>query len=1395
MISILYVDDESALLEITKIYMERTGEFKVETCPSAKDAIEALSRHPYDAVVSDYQMPEMDGLEFLHYLRQRYDTLPFILFTGKGREEVAIEALNSGADFYLQKGGEPKSQFAELKNKILQAVNRQRAEKALRESEEKYRVIVDNAPIGIFHSTPEGQLIDVNPVYARMFGYASPDEMIAEVNRAGMAEALYPSPGQRDEIIHDVLAAGGWQTFDTPYRKKDGTRFQSLLSFRSYLNPASGKTEFEGFVIDITENRKAEARIAAGEQRYHNIFDAAGDAMLVLDYDTGAILDANPAAVRMFQYTVDELRHMEHKDLSSDPSAADRPDTCQTLHQPKFPYRRKDGTVFAAETTATHYPQKKHTICIVSIRDITERKRAEEQADAARRLYIVLSQINQSIVRVRNLETLLSDICRIAVEYGKFRMAWVALFDKESKSIRPVAHAGAEDGYLSSIEIRIGDDTPGSGPTGRVIQTGTYDICNDIATDPRMEPWRDEALKRGYRSSAAFPIRLHGAVVGAITIYAGEPAFFTGTEINLMDEIAMDVSFALDMLDEQARRTQAETALTGSEERAKFLADVLEHSSQPFAIAYPDGRIGIANPAFCNLVGYTDTELRTLTTTAITPPEFHEREAELIRELDRTGIPQRYEKEYLRKDGSRVPVEMFTHRAMDTAGEMLYRYAFVTDITERRLAQEAIRAERDLAQRYLDVAGVMIAVIDRAGTVTLINRRGAEILGYAEEECLGKNWGDTFLPERIRSEVNDVLDRIMNGEVAPFEYHENALLTRNGTERLIAFHNTLLTGPDGGIIGILFSGQDITLRKEMEEALRGSEERFRSLIQNSSDMIRIIDRNGKIAYSSPSTLRIVGYEPTALAGRDPFDFIHPDDRERVRAAIGEVFDGTNPGIPTEYRVQHADGHYIDVETVGLNLLEVPSVNGIVTTLRPITERKRAEQALRESEERYRTIFDAAGDAILLMSDVCLDCNRKLQDLFGYSYEEITGHRPEDFSPPLQPDGRNSQKTAREYVQAARDGSPQSFPWVFRRKDGALIETEVSLRAVMLIKEPLLVVMIHDVTGLNRATLETRRLASFTLSGPDPVIEFTTGKECTYANPAAYTALKGLGMPDNPAAFLPEDTKAIIGLLETDPSRPICREVAVGDNLFWETITFAPESGAVRIYARDITDRARITNSLEQANRKLNLLSSITRHDIKNKLTGVLGYLELSQGSTQDKTLLEYLKRVETSANAVRKQIEFTKEYENLGIKSAAWQEITPLIQEITTQLAMGKVQVVDETNGLAIWADPMLIKIVHNLMDNSLEHGEHVSRIRFGVQAGAESVTLVYEDDGVGIPADNKEKCFNRTPRSDAGIGLFLVREILSITGITITETGVPGQGVRFEISVPRGKFRMNPKD
>jgi PAS domain S-box-containing protein len=169
-IRVLYVDDEPVLLEITKQFLENTGEFRVDTVSCVPDARKELMKSSYDAVVSDYQMPGTDGIAFLKQLRHQGNTLPFIIFTGKGQENVVIEALNAGADFYIQKGEDPKVQFADLGNKIRQAVRRNTAERALRESEERFRNVVKDQTELISRFSPDGILLFVNDAFCRYFG-------------------------------------------------------------------------------------------------------------------------------------------------------------------------------------------------------------------------------------------------------------------------------------------------------------------------------------------------------------------------------------------------------------------------------------------------------------------------------------------------------------------------------------------------------------------------------------------------------------------------------------------------------------------------------------------------------------------------------------------------------------------------------------------------------------------------------------------------------------------------------------------------------------------------------------------------------------------------------------------------------------------------------------------------------------------------------------------------------------------------------------------------------------------------------------------------------------------------------------------------------------------------
>jgi PAS domain S-box-containing protein len=405
-------------------------------------------------------------------------------------------------------------------------------------------------------------------------------------------------------------------------------------------------------------------------------------------------------------------------------------------------------------------------------------------------------------------------------------------------------------------------------------------------------------------------------------------------------------------------------------EKEKGLA-ALKKSEEEFRIIFDNSFDGIlladaetktfyrGNKSICRMLGYSEDEIIDLAVKDIHLPNDLSWIVAEFEKLARGEIKVAKEIPVKKKDGQIFFADIGATPIV--LGDRTYLMGIFRDVSERKGAEEALKRQRDLANQYLDIARVMLVVIGPDQKVRMINKKGMEVLGYSEAEIIGQNWFDLVIPRGIRDEVKGVFDKLMAGETELVDYYENVILTKEGQERFIAWHNTLITSEQGTIIGTLSSGEDITERKITENKLRESEERYRTVADFTYDWEQWIAPGGKFLYVSPSCERITGYKPHEFI-TDPalfFRIIHPEDLEQVKAHFLDEHYITTPEhrefrIITKSGQEHWIGHscqpVYDAEGRWL---------GRRASNRDITENKQIEAQLRQAQ-RMEAIGTLAG---------------------------------------------------------------------------------------------------------------------------------------------------------------------------------------------------------------------------------------------------------------------------------------------------------------------------------------------------------------------------------------------------------------------------------------------------
>jgi PAS domain S-box-containing protein len=396
-----------------------------------------------------------------------------------------------------------------------------------------------------------------------------------------------------------------------------------------------------------------------------------------------------------------------------------------------------------------------------------KRSAAEARIRQLNRVYAVLSDINQAIVRIRDPQVLFSTACRIAVEKGEFRMAWIGQLNRATGRVEPRAFAGVNDGYLERLSIVAADPSAAKGPTATALASGGHVVCNDIESDALMARWREEALRRGYRSSAVFPLKIGGEPAGTFNLYSAERGFFDRAELALLDEMAADIGFFLESHRRGEERLSAEISLREAEERFRQLA---ENIDEVFWLTTPDrSRMLYVSPAYETIWGRSRQSLYASPRDWLhaVHPEDRERVLGAIRTQE-AGGSREIEFRIARPDGEIRWMRSRAFPVRDETGEV-YRVAGIAeDITEHRQAEEAVRRARDELEervaertRELAEANLKLRDLDRLKSEFLANMSHElrtplnAIIGFSQLMYDGKAGG--ALSAQHKEYVGDVL--------------------------------------------------------------------------------------------------------------------------------------------------------------------------------------------------------------------------------------------------------------------------------------------------------------------------------------------------------------------------------------------------------------------------------------------------------------------------------------------------------------------------------------------------------------------------------------------------------------------------------------------------------------
>jgi PAS domain S-box-containing protein len=1213
---------------------------------------------------------------------------------------------------------------------------------------------------------------------------------------------------------------------------------------------------------NIIARKQAEEALRSSVERYRGLYEAITGGVIMQDRD-GTIVEANPTACDILGLTREQIERLSVQDPPwqaigehGSPLPGDDHPSMRVLRTGIAVQGRVIGVfnpilkqyrwlLISAEPILD--PKTSQVQGVVStFLDITDRKQREEELQRLNQTLTALSNSSQAMMRATDESAYMQEVCKIIVEDCGHKMVWIGLAEEdEAKSVKPIASAGFEEGYLETLHITWADTERGRGPTGTAIRTGRVSMCRNMLTDPNFAPWREQALKRGYASSIVLPLIAEGKAFGAINIYSQDPDPFSEDEVTLLSELADDLAHGITTLRLRAAHAKAEEALRESEDRLKRAQEIAHLGSW---------ELDVVN----NHLSWSDEVYRIF---GMQQQEFgasYEAFLDCVHPDDRAAVDAAYstslqegrdtyeiEHQVIQKGTGEIRmVHERCQHLRDASGCIIRSIGMVHDITERKRNEEAILRAKEEWERTFDAVPDLIMILDNRHRILRVNKATTDRLHLTPDQYIGLKCYEAIHSADCPPAFCPHIGTLADGQEHAAELHEDRL----GGDFLVT--TTPLKDEQGRLIGSVHVARDITERKQAEKALQKAHDELETRVQERTAELRNVvaalqvemaerqeaeeavkaerQRFYSVLETLPAYLVLLTPDYHVLFANRFFQerFGESDGRRCFEylfglsepCAVCKTYEALKTMEPHELEWIGPDNRtyavfdypFTDVDGSPL-ILEM----GI-----DITERKQAEDDLRRTKELLEKTMASLADAVFVLeptSRTIIACNNAVERIFGYTEEEAVGRNTEF----LFVNGEMYGQFGRRLADALDAEGVYQTEYQMRQKDGSVFPTEITVTEMVddSGKRAGAVCLVRDIServlaqkervqlgrAIEDAVEERLRLITAIEQSGESIVITDDGGRILYVNPA-FEAING---------YLPQEVlgKNYFDILkESVRYEGVDKKIAdtLGAGRIWKDrvtrknkggtfyeldVTISPvrePSGNIINYSiieRDVTRETILEQHVRQQQKMeaLGTLAGGIAHDFNNILMPIMINTELSLYDTPKASAVsQYLKTVLEAAQRgqelVKQIIAFSRKKE----QERKPIRITPVIKETLKFLKSTLPQHIEIRENFSaesgmILGDPTQI---HQVLMNLCSNAIQAMREKGGVLE-VRLADVEVDAHMLGKHLDLKPGPYLKLTVSDTGYGMD--HELIKRIYDPFFTTKKPGEGAGMGLAVVHG--------